>query len=369
MRQNISEGILGSSFNLFLAYKFIKKLVTPFEKTKAYKLGIIDKDGAFLKKMNALETPAEKDAYTLMDRFVWNIKKLIGLVPGGKTKLGSLVAGVSLLMKEETNEKIHNDNYSNLIIEMLYDLAITEGTNDKMLNTISVAWERSEQDPNKFWKLLAQYNVSKTDLDNNNLYKFVKELIHKKPKYIDESPVMSSGAGGIASLPTSIQGPEGAGAISAAALQKKRKKKMFKISVQESVLTQMFVEEKDISDIFIMESFEIEQLDEQLLDEASLHNRNLFCKDPAFAKKHPDFCHEDEDVQLDAMIKVASGSKKKFLQRLKQGTASKSEIKDNEKGNSPIDHLVKQMVADNKAKKKLGREKHDPRKAHFWDQH
>ena len=36
---------MGRAIDLFVTYRFIKLLTTPFEKTEAYKLGIIDKDG------------------------------------------------------------------------------------------------------------------------------------------------------------------------------------------------------------------------------------------------------------------------------------------------------------------------------------
>ena len=36
---------MGRAIDLFVTYRFIKLLVTPFDKTPAYKLGIIDKDG------------------------------------------------------------------------------------------------------------------------------------------------------------------------------------------------------------------------------------------------------------------------------------------------------------------------------------
>ena len=36
---------MGRAIDLFVTYRFIKLLVTPFEKQEAYKLGIIDKDG------------------------------------------------------------------------------------------------------------------------------------------------------------------------------------------------------------------------------------------------------------------------------------------------------------------------------------
>jgi len=36
---------MGRAIDLFVTYRFIKLLVTPFEKTEAFKLGIIDKTG------------------------------------------------------------------------------------------------------------------------------------------------------------------------------------------------------------------------------------------------------------------------------------------------------------------------------------
>ena len=36
---------MGRAIDLFVTYRFIKLLVTPFEKTDAFKLGIINKDG------------------------------------------------------------------------------------------------------------------------------------------------------------------------------------------------------------------------------------------------------------------------------------------------------------------------------------
>ena len=55
--------IISGIGNIYFVYQFIKKLVTPFEKTDAFKLGIIDKNGKILKKRRDLEGK-EKEAYT-----------------------------------------------------------------------------------------------------------------------------------------------------------------------------------------------------------------------------------------------------------------------------------------------------------------
>ena len=51
----------------FIAYKFIKILAVPFEKTDAFKMGIIDKDGKILKKRKDLKGE-EKKAYTIIHK-------------------------------------------------------------------------------------------------------------------------------------------------------------------------------------------------------------------------------------------------------------------------------------------------------------
>lgn len=92
----------GQIFDLIYLYQFIKRLVTPFNKTEAFKLGIIDKNGNVLRKRSELTTSDEKNAYTLYDTLIFNLKKLLGKIPGGKSVLGSFVAGL-LLLKEEKN--------------------------------------------------------------------------------------------------------------------------------------------------------------------------------------------------------------------------------------------------------------------------
>jgi hypothetical protein len=96
--------------NAFVMYKFVKLLVTPFNKTEAYKLGIIDEKGKYLKKQKDLVNTQEKMASNIFTRLVWNIKKLIEKVPFGKSTLGSLTAALFLL-KEETRKMGIDDIY------------------------------------------------------------------------------------------------------------------------------------------------------------------------------------------------------------------------------------------------------------------
>jgi hypothetical protein len=94
---------MGRAIDLFVTYRFIKLLVTPFEKTDAYRLGIIDADGKRIlepgttNKPTTLRTVEEKSAYTVLHKLVFNIKKIFAKVPGLRTKLGTYAAALFLL--------------------------------------------------------------------------------------------------------------------------------------------------------------------------------------------------------------------------------------------------------------------------------
>ena len=96
---------MGRAIDLFVTYRFIKLLVTPFDKTPAFKLGIIDKDGARVMEKTVargmqptqLKSDEEKSAYTILHKLVFNIKKIFGKVPGLRTKLGTYAAALFLL--------------------------------------------------------------------------------------------------------------------------------------------------------------------------------------------------------------------------------------------------------------------------------
>ena len=98
---------MGRAVDLFVTYRFIKLLTTPFDKTDAYKLGIIDekgnrvmpppKGGVRQTKPATLGTTAEKNAYTILHKLIFNIKKIFSKVPGLRTKVGTYAAALFLL--------------------------------------------------------------------------------------------------------------------------------------------------------------------------------------------------------------------------------------------------------------------------------
>ena len=94
---------MGRAVDLFVTYRFIKLLTTPFEKTDAYKFGIIDKEGNRIREPNSTRVKVElttsqlKNSYTILHKLVFNIKKIFSKLPLLKTKIGTYAAALFLL--------------------------------------------------------------------------------------------------------------------------------------------------------------------------------------------------------------------------------------------------------------------------------
>ena len=87
-------GALSKSADLVYTLRFLTLLTTPWEETNAFKYGLIDKDGNKIKKPT---TEKEKSAYNTFHRLVFNIKKLINKVPGGKSRIASYASALYLI--------------------------------------------------------------------------------------------------------------------------------------------------------------------------------------------------------------------------------------------------------------------------------
>lgn len=97
-----------TAIDAFITFRFLKLLTTPFNKTEAYKLGIIDERGKVLKKYKTLERQEERKAYTILHRLVFNIKKLLEKLPGGRSRIASYAAAL-FLIKEHVREYHDSD--------------------------------------------------------------------------------------------------------------------------------------------------------------------------------------------------------------------------------------------------------------------
>ena len=86
--------------DLFITYKFVRLLVTPWKKTEAFDAGVIDDKGKLLVKVKD-QTNVQEKTYTVFHRLVFNIKRLMEKIPFGKSRIASYAAALYLL-KEET---------------------------------------------------------------------------------------------------------------------------------------------------------------------------------------------------------------------------------------------------------------------------
>ncbi len=113
-----------------VAYRVLKLLVTPFNKTKAFELGIIDEKGKVLiksKQIRKLPNHAEaRNAYTLLIRFVFNLKRMLAKL-GIRGKFGSAAAAAIAFFKEEygDNPEVEREVYK-YIKEQGFEFEISE---------------------------------------------------------------------------------------------------------------------------------------------------------------------------------------------------------------------------------------------------
>jgi len=85
--------------DFFYTLRFLRLLTTPWNKTNAFKEGIIDDKGKVIKKP---ETSKEKSVYNTFHRLVYNLKRLLNKLPFGRSTIASYAAAL-FLIKEESN--------------------------------------------------------------------------------------------------------------------------------------------------------------------------------------------------------------------------------------------------------------------------
>lgn len=92
-----------------IAFRVLRLLTTNFDETSAFKLGIIDDKGTAIKAIKDLRSSEEKDAYTMLHRMVFRIKRILAKAPGGDSKLASFAAAY-WLVKESMEINKENKN-------------------------------------------------------------------------------------------------------------------------------------------------------------------------------------------------------------------------------------------------------------------
>lgn len=91
--------------DIFMVYQMIKRLVQPYDQMDAFKYGLIDANGKRVKKAT---TPAEKRSLGYFDRMILNLKRLLGTIPLGRTRLATFAAALLLLKEHDTNRYVEH---------------------------------------------------------------------------------------------------------------------------------------------------------------------------------------------------------------------------------------------------------------------
>tara|TARA_Y100001972_G_scaffold37534_1_gene46149 strand:+ start:93 stop:572 length:480 start_codon:yes stop_codon:yes gene_type:complete len=108
---------MSRGIDFLITYRVVKMLITPFEKTEAFKRGIIDKKGKVLIKYKKVEG-SNKKHYTLLHRFTFNLKRILQKVGLG-SKLGSFAVALALLIKEDKSYVKYKDAIESGVISYL----------------------------------------------------------------------------------------------------------------------------------------------------------------------------------------------------------------------------------------------------------
>lgn len=111
--------------DLLITYRIMKLLVTPFDKQEAFKYGIIDKQGKVLKPWRTISKTAEKQSYTILHRFVFNLKRILqkaGL--GGR--LGTFAVALATLIRENKEFEQHQKLIESTVIKYLKEQKLYE---------------------------------------------------------------------------------------------------------------------------------------------------------------------------------------------------------------------------------------------------
>ena len=91
--------------DLYFVFRFLRLLTMKYEKTDAFKYGIIDKKGNPLKRSSDLESVDEKAAYTMLHRLVFKVRRLIEKVPVWVSQYYLIMQRHSFYSKNKTTQE------------------------------------------------------------------------------------------------------------------------------------------------------------------------------------------------------------------------------------------------------------------------
>ena len=129
---NLKEGAM-NVVDTVIVFRILKMMTRKWEEMDAFKFGLIDANGKRIKSVKP-KTSEEKNSFTLLHRLVFNLKRVLELLPFGRTRLASYAASLALLKEHfEIDGKYLEESFYTYLKENDLVLDLLEG-HDNMNN-------------------------------------------------------------------------------------------------------------------------------------------------------------------------------------------------------------------------------------------
>ena len=114
-----------------IVFRILKMMTRKWSEMDAYKFGLIDDNGKRIKTKKP-KTSEEKNSFTLLHRLVFNLKRVLELLPFGRTRLASYAASLALLKEHfEIDGKYLEESFYNYLKENNLVIDLLEGHDNK----------------------------------------------------------------------------------------------------------------------------------------------------------------------------------------------------------------------------------------------
>ena len=126
----IREGAM-NVVDTVIVFRILKMMTRKWSEMDAYKFGLIDDNGKRIKTKKP-KTSEEKNSFTLLHRLVVNLKRVLELLPFGRTRLASYAASLALLKEHfEIDGKYLEESFYNYLKENNLVIDLLEGHDNK----------------------------------------------------------------------------------------------------------------------------------------------------------------------------------------------------------------------------------------------
>jgi two-component SAPR family response regulator len=128
------------AIDFLITYRIVKLLSTDFKDQEAFKFGIIDANGKVLRPSRTLNTQKELDSYTVLHRFVFNLKRILSKL-GLKSSLSNFGVALAFILKENKDLIQYKSTIESAVITYLKETNVY----DSMIKEVSVIKESREK--------------------------------------------------------------------------------------------------------------------------------------------------------------------------------------------------------------------------------